>query len=842
MGDVYRARDTRLGREVAIKTLPTDVAADPERRARFETEARAVAALSHPNILAIHDVGEEGGVTFTVAELVEGQTLRERLADGPLASARAASLAAQIAQGLAAAHDRGIVHRDLKPENVMITPDGRAKILDFGLARRDEAVTTSSRSLAPTVAASTQPGTVMGTVGYMAPEQVRGQVVDARADLFALGIVLYEMLAGRAPFLRESAADTMSAILREDPAPLSLAAPETPPALQRIVERCLEKQPAARFRTAADLAFALESLAHGSSSGAQTAIESRPASPRFQRLTYRNGHISAARFTPDGASVVFGATWDGRPFEVFTSRIGSADSRGLGLPAGSLLAMSASGEMALSLGFHHRSWMQPIGTLARASLAGGGVRPLQKDVVAADWSPDGKSMAVIRFRGNDCMLEYPPGKALFQTEGWLNRCRVSPDGSRVAFANHVRSGEGEAEVCVVDRDGHVSTLQRDIINLSGVAWSPLGRPRVVLGARSRQSSRHLERRSRRRRARRAHDRDAHLAARPAAGRPRARQHGRAAHEHLIERRRGCAGSGSRLVRRLDGLRLQRGRRTVAVHRSGRGREPALRELPAWRGRLARGTPRRRNRARNLGRRRMGARGHAHQPAWRGALSDGLRRGARARVRGSGHASLGDVRSRRRAPLSRVAAFRRTAGVVPLHARGRRFRDAVGPADALRAFHRCAGVARRRADHAAGSGRQGVRADLAHGGDAPDSRLRRERDRGQLRHHRRRALRLQRRPVRARAREARPHDGDAHALARVAPAGCPRRDLRRSAAHRPERLAPRVHVPADAQQPLRGRGAGRVGRHPAWRCATARCGHTLTQSKRCERRLGNAPLF
>ncbi|MFN8587095.1 MAG: serine/threonine-protein kinase [Candidatus Eisenbacteria bacterium] len=474
MGEVYRALDTRLGREVAIKTLPAELAADPERRARFETEARAVAALSHPNLLAIHDVGSEGGVTYAVAELVEGQTLRERLADGALAPARAVAIGVQIAHGLAAAHDRGIVHRDLKPENVMLTPEGRAKILDFGLARRDERLASGSHSLAPTVAASTQPGTVMGTVGYMAPEQVRGQVVDARADLFALGIVLYELLVGRPPFQRESAADTMSAILREDPTPLSLAAPDTPPALQRIVERCLEKQPAARFRTAADLAFALESLAHTGSGAVRVAGETRAASPRFQRLTYRNGHISAARFTPDGASVVFGASWDGRPFEVFTSRVGSADSRGLGLPAGSILAMSAAGEMALSLGYHHRSWMQPIGTLARASLAGGGVRPLQKDVVAADWTPDGKAMAVIRFRAGDCALEYPPGKPLFSTDGWLSRCRVSPDGSRVVFGHYRRSGEGEADLCLVDREGHVSTLQSGIINLSGLCWSPGG--------------------------------------------------------------------------------------------------------------------------------------------------------------------------------------------------------------------------------------------------------------------------------------------------------------------------------------------------------------------------------
>jgi len=477
MGEVYRARDTRLGRDVAIKTLPAEFAGDAERLARFESEARAVAALSHPNLLAIHDIGNEAGVTFAVTELIVGQTLRERLMDGPLAAPRAAAIAAQVANGLAAAHDRGVVHRDLKPENVMIAPDGRARILDFGLAKRDAAPAADSRSMAATVAVVTEPGTVLGTTGYMSPEQARGQAVDARSDLFSFGVVLYEMLAGRPPFRGASMADTLMAILREDPAPLATLAPDTPAGLQRIVERCLEKLPAARFRSAADLAFALETVSSGSSSGAQALAGAGAAAPavRFQRITCRNGHVAAARFPPDGASVVYGAAWDGGPHEVFISRIGGAESRGLGLPAGSILAMSAGGEMAVSLDYRHFSWFQVRGTLARVALAGGGVRPLQKDVGAADWAPDGRTMAVIRYRKRRCVVEYPPGRALYETADWLHRCRVSPDGTRVAFGHHHRSGEGEADLCVADRDGAVRVLVPGMVNLSGLAWSPDGR-------------------------------------------------------------------------------------------------------------------------------------------------------------------------------------------------------------------------------------------------------------------------------------------------------------------------------------------------------------------------------
>ena len=258
MGEVYRARDTRLDRDVAIKILPESVARDPERLARFDREAKAVAALSHPNILALHDAGTEEGTTFAVMELLDGETLRDRLASGPLPVRRAIDTAVQVARGLAAAHAKGLVHRDLKPENVFLVADGQVKILDFGLAKAadpgDSAATTTH---AP---AMTDPGAVLGTVGYMAPEQVRGHATDARTDLFALGAVLYEMLTGQRAFRRDTAAETMTAILREEPPDLPHPQAAQSPALDRIIRHCLEKNPAERFQSARDVAFALEAL------------------------------------------------------------------------------------------------------------------------------------------------------------------------------------------------------------------------------------------------------------------------------------------------------------------------------------------------------------------------------------------------------------------------------------------------------------------------------------------------------------------------------------------------------------------------------------------------------
>ena len=264
MGEVYRARDSKLKRDVAVKVLPGYVSGDPEFLSRFEREANAVAALSHPNILSIFDFGNEDGVAFAVMELLEGNTLREMLEAGPISQRKAVDYAQQVARGLWAAHERGVVHRDLKPENLFVTRDGHVKILDFGLAKNVGRAVPGKQTSAPTVSGHTQPGTVMGTVGYMSPEQVRGLPADHRSDIFCLGAVLYEMLSGRRAFSGATAADTMSAILNAEPPELSGSGRKIPPGLDRIVRHCLEKNAEERFQSARDLAFALESVSQTS--------------------------------------------------------------------------------------------------------------------------------------------------------------------------------------------------------------------------------------------------------------------------------------------------------------------------------------------------------------------------------------------------------------------------------------------------------------------------------------------------------------------------------------------------------------------------------------------------
>ena len=263
MGEVYPARDTRLNREVAIKVLPAAFTRDPERLRRFQQEAQAAAALNHPNILAVHDFGEHEGLPYMVTEFLEGETLRERLRAGALPMRKAADHAQQIAFGLASAHEKGIVHRELKPENVFVTHDGRVKILDFGLAKLTR---PESMSDPATLASQTEPGMVLGTVGYMSPEQVRGQVADHRSDLFSLGAVLYEMVSGKRAFQKPTPAETLSAILNEEPPDLSQIAPNYSPVLHRLVQRCLEKKLEQRFQSASDLAFALGALSDSGSS------------------------------------------------------------------------------------------------------------------------------------------------------------------------------------------------------------------------------------------------------------------------------------------------------------------------------------------------------------------------------------------------------------------------------------------------------------------------------------------------------------------------------------------------------------------------------------------------
>ncbi len=284
MGEVYRARDPRLNRDVAIKVLPAAFSRDSERLRRFQLEAQAVAALNHPNILAIHDFGEHDGAPYIVMEFLEGETLRQRLTSGPLPSRRATEYAEETARGLAAAHDKGIVHRDLKPENIFVTRDGRVKILDFGLAKLTLPQGTLS-SEAATRAAQTETGVVMGTVGYMSPEQVKGQIADHRSDLFNFGAILYEMLSGKRAFHKPTSAETATAILNEDPAALPQVAPAVSPGLQRIAQRCLEKNPEQRFQSASDLAFALGALSEsGSSSMAPVDATGRRAWWQYLRI------------------------------------------------------------------------------------------------------------------------------------------------------------------------------------------------------------------------------------------------------------------------------------------------------------------------------------------------------------------------------------------------------------------------------------------------------------------------------------------------------------------------------------------------------------------------------
>ncbi len=375
MGEVYRARDSRIGRDVAIKVLPPGIAADPARLQRFEQEARATGALNHPNILAIHDIGFEDGAPYVVYELLDGETLRQRLRHGSLSRRKALDHARQIALGLAAAHEKSITHRDLKPENLFLTRDGRVKILDFGLAKLsspDRSVPVHNISPSQTDAASTP-----GTPGYMAPEQIRAGTVDHRSDLFNLGAILYEMLTGRAPFRGRSTTEVLNAILKDDP----IEAPETggnfDPGLARLLRRCLEKNPNERIQSAQDLAFDLETLllapARALQPGRKKAVallalaavafvlasffagrklgstQAHPT-PTFHRLSYRSGVITGARFAPGGQSVIYSAAWDGKPVETFTMRIGGPESRPLGLLSAGVLAVSSAGELALSLG------------------------------------------------------------------------------------------------------------------------------------------------------------------------------------------------------------------------------------------------------------------------------------------------------------------------------------------------------------------------------------------------------------------------------------------------------------------------------------------------------------
>jgi dipeptidyl aminopeptidase/acylaminoacyl peptidase len=514
MGEVYRARDPRLGREVAVKVLPESLADDPDRLRRFELEAKAAGALNHPNVLAVLDLGQHEGMPYVVSELLEGETLGERMRSA-LPQRKALDIGAQIARGLAAAHEKGIIHRDLKPANLFVTRDGRVKILDFGLAKlmqreaRDSQASTRTDDLDP----GTTPGAILGTVGYMSPEQVKGLPADHRSDIFSLGVVLFEMLAGKRAFQGETAPETMTAILRHDPLETETAR-GLPPGPARIVRRCLQKDPSERFQSTHDLAFDLASLTEVSGTAqaappvasrrwrplvvaasilllAATALliglRLRPARgiPDYSQLTSRRGAVLSARFAPDGETVVFSAEWPGRPLEVFSTWGTSATSRPLGLKDAKVLAISRQGELAVALRPSLTTIWTHVGTLARVPLAGGTPRELAENVQDADWSPDGQSLAVVRWIEGRCRLEYPLGAVVYEPPppAWLSDVKVSPKGDRLAFAEHPAPNDKRGSVVVMDLRGRRLWATGVFDPFLGLAWEEEDEGLLVSGAR-----------------------------------------------------------------------------------------------------------------------------------------------------------------------------------------------------------------------------------------------------------------------------------------------------------------------------------------------------------------------
>ncbi len=509
MGEVYRARDTRLGREVAIKVLPDSVSANADRLRRFEKEARSASALNHPNIVVIYDFGESDSGSYIAMELVDGKTLRDLLDQGALPVKRLLAISAQVADGLARAHAAGIVHRDLKPENIMVSRDGFVKILDFGLAKLTAPEDTSGRTEAPTVTRFTEPGKIMGTAAYMSPEQALGEELDYRSDQFSLGSILYEMATGDRAFSRASAPETLAAIIREEPESLAARAPSTPMLLHWIVERCLAKNREERYGSTRDLArdlstlrdrlseasgaaalaappprrrrygglalaaVAAAALAAGALLGPLLGKRGPPPSPQWKQLSFRRGMIWSGRFAPDGQTVVYSAAWDGAPVRLFSTRAGATETRELDLPPGKILAISPKSQMAFLRNPRFIFFFLQPGTLARAALEGGAARDLLEDVEAADWSPDGSELAVARRIEGKTRLEYPVGKILYETDGDISSLRVSPDGAWIAFFEHPLVTANVMALRVADGNRRVLSRGWEVSS-GGIAWSSRG--------------------------------------------------------------------------------------------------------------------------------------------------------------------------------------------------------------------------------------------------------------------------------------------------------------------------------------------------------------------------------
>jgi tRNA A-37 threonylcarbamoyl transferase component Bud32 len=512
MAEVYRARDHRLKRDVAVKIIAPRHLRNPDALKRFQHEAETLAGLTHPNIVALFDTGEENGIFFVVSEILEGGTLRERLDGGPVPVRQAVELAIQVCQGLTAAHARGIVHRDLKPENLFVAKDGRhLKILDFGVAKLTGLDVPGLEPVPGASDALTAPGVLVGTLGYLSPEQARGLPVDARSDLFALGAVLYEMVTGKRAFLAGTGADTLAALLTREPPDMVAPTGPVPAPLEHVVRRCLNKDRDERFQSAHDLAFALEAVLATPTTGAgglgivgdesvaprrprvlrgglaalglvAAALAGflagraswRPPAPTFKQLTFRRGWINLARFAPDGRTIAYTAAWDGLAPEIFTTRTDTRESRPLGITHAEVLSVSAKGQLAILLDPGKGLGLFSKGTLATVPIGGGTPREMLEDVREADWTPDGRELCVLRAGENGLRIELPAGALLYESPDDLRLLRVSPDGQHVAF---VEGSEAHLRIVAVEVSTKVATvLASDLpANLFGLAWSPRGR-------------------------------------------------------------------------------------------------------------------------------------------------------------------------------------------------------------------------------------------------------------------------------------------------------------------------------------------------------------------------------